>query len=106
MFHLDYINVTAFNAKSDRLFDFDRNDNIAVNIEELNISPDNIGFVIVNNDNERGLDFADESIHFIVDTRIKEFVWNSNGAVDRGGNVLAYLVAESEFSERYQIEFV
>ena len=62
--------------------------------------------MIVNNDTERGLALADESIHSFYDTSIDQLVWNSNGAANRGGKVLAYLVAEGEFVESHQIEFV
>ena len=85
VFHLDRINASAFNAKADKLLDFDRNDKIVVHIAELNISPENIGCEIVNNDSERGLALSDESIHFVYDTSNDQLVWNSNGVANRGG---------------------
>ena len=106
VFHLDRINAIASNAKADRLLDVDRNDNIVVHIAELNISPENVGCEIVNNDTERGLALADESIHSVDDMSNDQLVQNSNGEANRGGKVLAYLVAEGEFVERHQIEFV
>ena len=103
VFHLDHINASAFNAKADRLFDFDRNDKSVVNIEELNLSPENISSEIVNIDSGRGLALADESIHFVYDMSNHQLFWNSNGAVDRCSKVLLFssLGKEKKFSKEH-----
>lgn len=107
-FHLDIFDrsVDYGVGNMDRILDLDSNDMVVIHSSLLNINPEDAGFEIVSNNQERAAAMGDENVHFAYDTRSGDIFWDSNGANGGGGKGLARLVGDSAFSGTHQIEFV
>ena len=106
-FHLDVFDRSSDSwTNMDRIIDLDGNDKIVIHSTLLGINPDEAGFEVVSNNQERASAMRDENVHFAYDTRSGDIFWDSNGANGGGGKGLAKLVGDSEFSGINQIELI